>query len=164
VVPQVHPQPSTLLWWFAGASIDDRGGHYPVIGTLVTSKRRVVPTPKVVATKAQEEVQKDNAMHIDIPVAQVTPIIKVPLSRMRSAPFLPVESAPSASKLARTSQSSLVQWMPSLLLSTSSRPVIETRVSVSLPAVPTPDLLVLQLNMLEESIRRNHVTPTEAMR
>jgi hypothetical protein len=142
----------------------DTVGQFSVIGTPVTSKRRVVPTPKVVAVKAQEEAQKDDAMHVDVPAAQVTPTIKVPPSRKRSAPSLPVESAPSASKLARTSQSSLVQRTPSLLSSTSSRPVVETPVSVSLPAAPAPDPLVLWLNMLEESIRRNHETLAEAMR
>jgi hypothetical protein len=99
--------------------------------------------PKIVAVKAQKEAPKDDAMVVDTPAAQASPTIIVPPSCKRTAPTLPTEGAPSQTKLARTSKSSLVQWTPSLDSSTSSRPIAEDPPSVPSPSAPVPDLLLI---------------------
>jgi hypothetical protein len=138
---------------------------FSVISTPVPGKCRVVPTPKTIAVKAQKEAPKDDAMVIDTPAAQASPTIIVPPSCKCTAPTLPMEGAPSQAKLVRTSQSSLVQRTPSLASSTSSRPIAEDPPSVPSPSAPIPNLLlIMRLNMLEQSIHRNHQTLAEAMR
>lgn len=162
--------------------------------TMVTSsietstKRQVVPTPKAVALKSSSRAEdaaatakrttrttkvrtvkaspvvseEDEAMVIDALPSPTVPKVVIPpqpLVRKRSAPQAPVD-APPVSKLARTSQDP-IQRTPSLA-SSSSR--LFPRAPANFVAAPVLDPLVMRLDTLEESMRRNYATLEEAMR
>lgn len=95
-------------------------------------------------------------MVVDDPAPQVPPKIILPAMRKCFAPAPPSGDAPSASKLQWMSHSSLVQRTPSLMSSTSSHRVLEDPPSIPVLVVPAQDLLIMRLNMMEQSIHRNH--------
>lgn len=96
----------------------------------------------------------------------------VPISRKRSALGQPIEDAPTASKLAKTSQGSLAPRRQTSQSSLSSLQIIDSQPRPSssrtfLGAPPTnsspADMLLMRLNTLEEAMRRNHADALSRM-
>ena len=144
-------------------------------GSTTAGKRKVIPSSKAIASKspavaqssrAQEESEMDVDRDTIVVSRKPVPEVVIPVSRKRSAPSLPVEDVPLASKLARTSHSSLLSRRPpSQVSSSSSRQVPDNTSMASFsPAglgppmfgAQTSDPVLMRLNILEDMMRRNH--------